>query len=404
VKTMRALKHLPVNDWPEADRAAFRAAYEPGDLFDGTAGPGAHLAEGTRGAIRFTYRRWLAFLKANHPHDLSRAPAERITPERVRAFIEHLSAQIGSSSVAAAAGRLYAAAGLIAPTIDWTWLKSIKARLASRALAQDRFDRLVPPYKTLDFGLELMDTAHTLPVDGHKQREIQYRDGLLFALLSVWPVRRRSIAALTVSRHLEFDDAGVNILLHPADTKSRRAESFRVPEQLLPYVTRYLKEIRPILLGRSEHDGFWASYHGSPLRGDRLYDIVRARTMAKFGKAMSLHDFRRAAATFLAMDAPEKIGLIPGVLQHVKPEVSEQHYNLARSMQAGRRFAAHLANARNRLRPLATRSSTMRSLRQTVTAAEPKRDQNAIDRPARDDAPMKGRSIQDRERGEPSCA
>ena len=45
---MRTLKHLPVNEWPEADRAAFRAAYEPGDVFDGTAGPGAHLAEGTR--------------------------------------------------------------------------------------------------------------------------------------------------------------------------------------------------------------------------------------------------------------------------------------------------------------------------------------------------------------------
>jgi hypothetical protein len=95
---------------------------------------------------------------------------------------------------------------------------------------------------------------------------------------------------------------------------------------------------------------------GRPLDGDRLYDIVRARTIAKFGKAMSLHDFRRAAATFLAMDAPEKIGLIPGVLQHVSPDVSDQHYNLARSMQAGRRFAAHLANARNGLRPLSIKA------------------------------------------------
>jgi integrase/recombinase XerD len=77
--------------------------------------------------------------------------------------------------------------------------------------------------------------------------------------------------------------------------------------------------------------------------------------IAKFGKDMCVHDFRRAASTFLAMDAPEKIGLIPGVLQHLKPEVSEQHYNLARSMQAARRFAEHLANARNRLRPLATK-------------------------------------------------
>ena len=46
VRHMRTLKHLPVDEWPEADREAFRAAYEPGDVFDETAGPGAHLAEG----------------------------------------------------------------------------------------------------------------------------------------------------------------------------------------------------------------------------------------------------------------------------------------------------------------------------------------------------------------------
>ena len=251
-----------------------------------------------------------------------RPPAERITPERVRAFIEHLSAEIRPTSVAIAVGRLYAAARLIAPTTDWAWLRSVKSRLEGLARPQDRFDRLVPPVHTLDYGIELMDAALTLPSsDGHKQREIQYRDGLLLALLTIWPIRRRGLAALTVSRHLEFDDAGVNILLYPSDAKAKRAESVRVPEQLLPYLMRYLKEIRPVLLGRSCHDGFWASYQGCPLGGDRLYDIVRARIIAKFGKAMSLHDFRRAAATFLAMDAPEKIGLIPGVLQHASPDV-----------------------------------------------------------------------------------
>ena len=109
---------------------------------------------------------------------------------------------------------------------------------------------------------------------------------------------------------------------------------------------RYLSEIRPALLGTSCHDGLWASHRGISLTAGRIYDIVRARITAKFGKAMSLHDFRRAAPTFLAMDAPEKIGLIPGVLQHASPDVGEQHYNLSRSMQAGRRFTAHLANAR----------------------------------------------------------
>jgi hypothetical protein len=60
---MSELKHLPIDEWPEVDRNAFCAAYEPGDVFDGTAGPGAHLSEGTRKMIHFGYRRWLGFLK-----------------------------------------------------------------------------------------------------------------------------------------------------------------------------------------------------------------------------------------------------------------------------------------------------------------------------------------------------
>jgi len=154
---------------------------------------------------------------------------------------------------------------------------------------------------------------------------------------------------------LQLDAAGVNILLYPEDTKSKRAESFRVPDELLPYLLRYLKEIRPRLIGRREHDGFWASSKGCPLSSCRIYDIVRARITAKFGKAMGLHDFRRAAATFIATDAPEKTGLIPGVLQHASSDVSEL-YNLARSVEASRRFAAYFAKTRSRLRPISPTS------------------------------------------------
>ena len=353
---MRTLKHLPLEEWPEADHEAFRASYEPGDAFEETGGPGAHLAEGTRRMIRTAYRRWLGFLKEHHPDDLERLPADRITPERVRAFIDHLNAEIRPTSVAIAIDNLCYAAGLIAPTKDWRWLTAIKARLAARAEPEDRFDQLVAAWYTLDLGIELMEEALTLPSSGHKRREIQYRDGLILALLSLWHIRRRSIAAITVGRHIEFDAAGVNILLYPEDTKAKRAESFRVPEQLVPYLLRYLKEIRPRLLGRSAHDGFWASFRRRPLIAGRIYDIVRARITKEFGKSMGLHDFRRAGATFIAMDAPDKIGLIPGVLQHASPEPGERHYNLARSVQASQRFAAHLAKARNRLRPVSIKN------------------------------------------------
>ncbi|MBN9023312.1 MAG: hypothetical protein J0H08_14725 [Rhizobiales bacterium] len=68
---MRMLKHLPVAIWPEADRQAFAAAYLPGDIFDDTAGPGAHLAEGTRRMVETVYRRWLGFLMGEYPEDFA---------------------------------------------------------------------------------------------------------------------------------------------------------------------------------------------------------------------------------------------------------------------------------------------------------------------------------------------
>jgi integrase len=199
-----------------------------------------------------------------------------------------------------------------------------------------------------------MDEAVRLSGSQHKVREILYRDGLLIAVLSCWPIRRRSISALTVSRHIEFIDGGLYLLLHAVDTKSKRPDSCRIPDELLPYFHRYLKDMRPRLLRGQHHDGVWASYRGRPLAEGRIYDIVRRETANAFGKAMGLHDFRRAGATYLATVAPDKVGLIPGLLQHASPDVSEKHYNLARSVEASRRFVAHWAQTRGKLRPLVT--------------------------------------------------
>ncbi|MGI8725989.1 MAG: hypothetical protein ACR2J1_11740 [Methyloceanibacter sp.] len=349
---MRRLKHLPPKDWPAADTAAFTKAYAPGDVFDETNGPGAHHSEGWRRMVRTSYRRWLGFLSERYPADLLRDPAERITPERVRAFVDQLSREVRPSTIAIEIANLYAAVRLIDPKADWRWLASIKCRLAARATPKNRLDRLVPAWQTLDLGLKLMEEARRLPNTSGKERDRQYRDGLILILLSLWTIRRRSFAALTATRHLEFGPGEVNLLLYPEDTKSKREESFRVPDAIVPYLLHYLKVVRPRLLGGKAHDGLWASCKGCPLTACRIYDIVRARIKAAFGKDMGLHDFRRAAATFLAIEAPDQFGLIPGILQHTSLEVGEKHYNLAQSVEASRRYGAHLAKLRATLKPI----------------------------------------------------
>ena len=57
------------------------------------------------------------------------------------------------------------------------------------------------------------------------------------------------------------------------------------------------------------------------------------------------------------MDAPEKIGLIPSLLQHASAEIGERHYNLAHAIKASQRFAQHRASIKNRLRLIATEAN-----------------------------------------------
>jgi integrase/recombinase XerD len=246
--TSDAFDSLPPDQWPAADHAAFEAAYAPGDIFDDTSGPGAYLAEGSRRMIGTVYRRWLGFLKQTHPEDLLLAPIDRLTPDRVRAFIECLRVEVKPTTLAIAGSNLLYTARLFAPRRDWSWLRSLKRRLDSQARPEDRFARLVSGWQTLDLGIRLMDEALRFPSSQHMDREMLYRDGLLIAMLSCWPIRRRSISALTVSGHVDFIDGGFYLLLRPVDTKSKRSDSCRIPDELVPYFERYLREMRPQLL------------------------------------------------------------------------------------------------------------------------------------------------------------
>lgn len=342
-------KHLPVYLWPDADRQAFAGAYEKGDIFDETAGCGVHLSNGTKTSIKMVYRRWLGFIATHHPSDLDIEPGKRLTRERIAQFIADLEPTYRSTSIVATIQQLHHVARLINPDGDWTWLKGIVRGLSVRAEPTDRFDRLVPPWQTLDLGIELMETASTLTRTDHRARELRYRDGLIIALLSLWPIRRRSLAALSIDRHIMNDSDGFTLLLYRENTKSKREESWRVPCQLTEYLQHYLDDIRPNLLRHHHHCALWVSYRGGLLTDGQIYAMVRRHTKNRFGKTMCLHDFRRAAATFLAIEAPEKIGLVPGILHHTSPDVGDKHYNLARSTEASRRHGSTIAHLRRQL-------------------------------------------------------
>ena len=69
-----------------------------------------------------------------------------------------------------------------------------------------------------------------------------------------------------------------------------------------------------------------------------IYDLIRARTKAAFGKALNPHLFRDAAATTIAISSPEHVRSAAPLLGHRTFTTTERHYIQAMGLDAHRRF------------------------------------------------------------------
>src|SRR3954452_19832435 len=96
--TMQSIEHaaapparrrlsLPWQEWPQADRAAWERAISPASLLDDEGGLAASWRPGSREAVLRSYGRWLGFLARHGDLDASVEPADRMTPERIRAHV-----------------------------------------------------------------------------------------------------------------------------------------------------------------------------------------------------------------------------------------------------------------------------------------------------------------------------
>ena len=123
--------HLPFADWPEIDRRMWDAAVDNDDPF--ADGPGGRLAKTTLHKHWMGWRRFLGFLTLTEPDAFEKTPAERLTAERVRQFVEHLRETNTPHSVAIQTDSLYGAARTLMPDREWIWLRNIKTRTPRRS-------------------------------------------------------------------------------------------------------------------------------------------------------------------------------------------------------------------------------------------------------------------------------
>jgi integrase len=337
---------LPVSQWPAADRDAWTDACRPGMRLK-RGGTASHLKPVSRDDLARRYGYFLDFLNGCGTLNPDLAAAAQITPVNVASYLAELKARVSSVTQHGSIYKLRRAGQLIAPKVDFSWLIEIENDLALVMQPRSKQDRLVLAEVLTEAGLTLMceADASTRPV---LSRARQFRDGLMIALLATMLIRLKNFAALEIGRSFVLIRGWWWIVLTNQETKEKRADERAVPNFLLPWVERYLRQHRPILDRSGEGPTFlWlSSRDGLPLTYKAVERTISERTLATVGVDVSPHLFRTSGASTAAVYGGNIPHLASALLHHTDPRVAERHYNRATSMSAAQAYGAII----NRLR------------------------------------------------------
>jgi integrase len=343
---------MKVEAWPAEDRLQWEVALAKGDDLFGDGGARAGLRALSNVTVTKGYGRWLTFLAELGWLDAFYPPADRITPDRVKAYVDRLVG-LGNAplTVLNRIHELHSAAMVMGPSHDWSFLKRLLRRLrARRRPLKSKRDRMVSADELLGLGLRLMDISGKAGTP--RQQALAYRDGLIIALLALQPFRRGNLAALTLGTSLVEIDGVWLITLTGEQVKTDTPVEVPWPDLLVEHLNVYLREYRPFLMdltGRCTTPvghALWVSAHGSPLSEEQIYNSVMRRTREAFGAAINPHLARDIAATTLAVADPRHVRAAGPLLGHTSPVTTERHYQQAQGLDAQRRYYEEMARLR----------------------------------------------------------
>jgi site-specific recombinase XerD len=336
----------PIPEWPTVDQQGWLAALEPGDVID-PGGLRAHHAAISNRNVSRSYGRWLQWLDRHGWLDSAEAPGDRVTPERVRSYVDSLRQLNNASTILERIQNLHAALRAIAPERDWSWICHIMADLRARRRARPKQHRTFRTDQLYALGQRLMRAAEDLATAW--AQAIRYRDGLQIAFLAARPLRLKNFARLNIGKTLVRRGPVWWIDIPGEDTKSRREPGVMpLSDELSIAVDVYLRVHRPVLEARRTRcwrapgNALWISTHGSPMSESTIYTRFVELTRTHLGRSVNPHLFRHCAATTVAIHDPDHIRIVAPLLGHRKLATSERYYNQARTREAAMRWQEHL--------------------------------------------------------------
>jgi integrase/recombinase XerD len=345
-----AQRCLAVEKWPEADQAVWRDVLNSD--FEMESERRAAWRPTTVQTNREGYGRWINYLKCSGA-DMEAAPADRVTPARVRAYLEQLRKQGNQPQTRAnRISQLFSVMMVFAPEQNWDWLKRRFNRLAG--IAGERWRARTPILLSgdvLDRAFKEIKRVEARGETGPDAEAIAYRNWLMAASFMLLSLRRENLSDLSIQGHFRRVGDEWRIEIPSSEAKQKRAISMPVPSVLYRHFQFYFEHVRPKLLAGRASDQVWISNRHTPMTGHSIYIAITDFTRKEFGMAISPHEFRRIAATSLVFADPENIEIGRAFLTHSDRKMTEKHYVIAQSVAASRKHGQLIASLRRRLAP-----------------------------------------------------
>lgn len=320
-------RRLPFNRWPELDRKAFEYARRPGGAFE-LPGPAALWAPETCRIRVQSNGRFLSFLARNSILLTTEGPGDRATPDRLTKYIAEGRELLSARSLDQVLQDLRRMLQAMVPDRDWSWITRHPNRPSTSEIrASKKAKAIFDPRVLCCKALDVMDHLSAGPMT-HELR-ILYRNALIVVVQCVFTLRRRNLFGMALDRNLVVEDDLIRLVFTREETKNYTAINWLVPDFLKPYLLRYLREHRPVLLDGSHSNFVWANGKHRTLRHGASAHLFNSIGMHLLGYPIACHCFRHSMATSIMTRDPRKFKLVSGALTHGSLRTANKHYDLS---------------------------------------------------------------------------
>jgi hypothetical protein len=338
-------------DFPELHRTLWQKGMTERDPH-GSLPYGAKLSPVTE---RLAGKGWGRLLATCPPDEHAAPPDDLVAPKTIRRFVTALK-QAGNqgNTIATRLWEVRTALRIMCPQKDFRWITSPDGNdVRSLFPFERRLFKIYHPLRLYHWGLQLMDQA--LKIVDRQRRAIQYRNGLIIAILAARAPRVRSLASIQLHVQIVRHDNRFRFVFRKADLKWRNALEYDLPESLTKRIEHYLREERPVLLAGKDHNWFWVGRGGDRLREIGIATMIRRQSGKDLEGAFGPHRFRHGAGTIAPMADPTRPGAVAAMLDHSQA-VSEKSYNIGRQQEAAEKIHRNLSKERQRLEGVALRA------------------------------------------------